>query len=211
MQHSGMKLAVRTVVTTFALAFGIAVAQAQTFMSTLSGPAENPPNASGGNGSTIVTVDQLSHTLRVQATFSGLQGNTTASHLHCCVAPPGAAGVATTTPTFVGFPLGVQSGTFDQTYNTLSAGTYNPAFVTSNGGTVAGAEAALFSGILAGQAYLNIHTTTFPGGEIRGFLLPAPLGIGIPTLAQGLIGVLSLMLAAGGWLAWRRRRVGAPG
>ena len=32
----------------------------------------------------------------------------------------------------------------------------------SNAGPLAGLE--------AGQAYLNIHTTRFPGGEIRGFL-----------------------------------------
>jgi hypothetical protein len=42
--------------------------------------------------------------------------------------------------------------------------------VTANGGTTAGAEAALLAGLEAGQAYLNIHTTMFPGGEIRGFL-----------------------------------------
>jgi hypothetical protein len=51
-----------------------------------------------------------------------------------------------------------------------SAASYNPAFVTANGGTTAGAEAALLAGLEAGQAYLNIHTTMFPGGEIRGFL-----------------------------------------
>ena len=35
---------------------------------------------------------------------------------------------------------------------------------------MASAEAALFAGLRAGQSYLNIHTTTFPGGEIRGVL-----------------------------------------
>ena len=47
---------------------------------------------------------------------------------------------------------------------------YNPAFVTAHGGTAASAAAALLAGLEAGQAYLNIHTTTHPGGEIRGFL-----------------------------------------
>jgi len=55
----------------------------------------------------------------------------------------------------------------------LAAGSYNPAFVTSHGGTVASAEAALLAGIEAGQAYLNVHTSTFPAGEMRGFLQPA--------------------------------------
>jgi hypothetical protein len=45
--------------------------------------------------------------------------------------------------------------------------------VTENGGTPAGAEAALLAGLASGSAYLNIHTTLFPGGEIRGFLQPA--------------------------------------
>lgn len=53
------------------------------------------------------------------------------------------------------------------------ASSYNPAFVAAHGGTVPGAEAALLTGLLAGQAYLNIHTTMFPGGEIRGVLLQA--------------------------------------
>jgi hypothetical protein len=52
----------------------------------------------------------------------------------------------------------------------LEPGSYNPAFVTANGGTAASAEATLFTGIMAGHAYLNIHTTMFPGGEIEGFL-----------------------------------------
>ena len=47
---------------------------------------------------------------------------------------------------------------------------YNLAFVTAHGGTTASAAAALLAGLEAGQAYLNIHTTMFPGGEIRGFL-----------------------------------------
>ena len=50
--------------------------------------------------------------------------------------------------------------------------TYNAPFVTANGGTAAGAEAALLAGIAAGKAYFNVHTQSVPGGEIRGFLQP---------------------------------------
>jgi len=56
------------------------------------------------------------------------------------------------------------------TLDLTQASSWNPAFVTANGGTVGGAEAALAAGLNAGHAYLNIHTTMFPGGEISGFL-----------------------------------------
>jgi hypothetical protein len=69
----------------------------------------------------------------------------------------------------------VTSGTYDQTFDMSLLSSYNPAFVTANGGTAASAEAVLFGGIAADEAYLNIHTTTFPGGEIRGLLDPAPV------------------------------------
>jgi len=32
----------------------------------------------------------------------------------------------------------------------------------------------LFDGLLADEAYLNIHTTQFPSGEFRGFLATVP-------------------------------------
>jgi len=122
-----------------------------------------------------VIVDAAANTLEVDVSFSGITSGTTASHIHCCISPPGATGVATTTPTFVGFPLGVTTGVYNNTLDLLDAGSYNPAFITANGGTTASAEAALLAGIAADQAYLNIHSNQFPGGEIRGFLVvPTP-------------------------------------
>ena len=179
-------------------------AYAATYFATLSGANENPSNASPGTGTGTVILDTTAHTLQVIATFSGLTSGTTASHIHCCVAPPGNAGVATTTPTFAGFPLGVTSGTYNQTFNTLQASTWNPAFITANGGTPAGAEAALAAGLAAGQAYLNIHTTNFPAGEIRGFLGGAAVGQ-VPTLAEWALAALALLLTLGAWRIFRQR------
>jgi hypothetical protein len=170
---------------------GSAHAAVLVYQTDLSGPAESPPNASPGTGFATVTIDDAGHQMRVQVNFSGLLSPTTASHIHCCTAAAGTgtAGVATQVPTFAGFPLGVTSGTYDQTFDTLLAGTYNPAFVTANV-TVAGAEAALFGGLAAGTTYVNIHTNLFPNGEIRGFLsaIPEPGTWALMLLGFGLAG-----------------------
>jgi len=180
--------------------------EAAIYTANLAGGNENPATPSTGTGSTTVTIDTTAHTLQVIVSFSGLTSGTTASHIHCCIVPNGNAGVATTTPTFAGFPLGVASGSYNQTFNTLSASTWNPAFITANGGTPASAEAVLAAGLAAGQAYLNIHTTNFPGGEIRGFLLAAStISSVVPTLSQWAIGFLAVVLIFVGYFALRRR------
>jgi hypothetical protein len=166
-----------------------------TYTTLLTGPNENPTNSSPGTGTAIVTIDTTAHLLTLNVVFSGLTDVTTASHIHCCVAPPGTAGVATQTPSFTGFPLGVTSGTFVNSFDTSLTGSWNQAFINANGGTTAGAEAALAAGLAAGQAYLNIHTSAFPNGEIRGFLVAVPE----PTT----LGVVGFALA--GLLALRRR------
>jgi len=140
------------------------------FTATLNGSNQNPPLATPGAGATKVTWNTATNQMTVDVNFSGLTTPTTAAHIHCCVAPPGNTGVATTVPTFPGFPLGVTAGTYSRTFDMTAASSYNPAFVTANGGTTAGSAAALLGGLQAGHAYLNIHTTMFPGGEIRGFL-----------------------------------------
>lgn len=161
------------------------------FVAHLSGPAEVPPNASPGVGTALVTYDSTAHTLRVQAEFSGLLFTTVAAHIHSPTAIPftGTAGVATQVPSFLGFPLGVTSGSFDNTFDLTLTSSFNPSFVTANGGTAAGAEAALVFGMLNGRAYFNIHTTQFPGGEIRGFLQPVPEPVTILLLGSGLAGL----------------------
>ena len=196
-----MRIIVRTILLTALFGVLATAGQAQVFMATLTGPSESPPNASPGTGSATVTLNSAANTMRVQVSFSGLLGTTTASHIHSATALPGTgtAGVATQTPSFALFPLGVTSGTADQTLNMLDAASYNPAFVAANGGTAASAETALFGGISAGKAYLNIHTTTFPGGEIRGFLVQA-----VPE--PGAVSLLGSLGLCGALLAVRRLR-----
>lgn len=158
------------------------------YSATLSGSAESPPTASLGTGLALVTIDLAASTMRVQVTFSGLVGTTTAAHIHCCTAVEnvGTIGVATQTPLFAGFPTGVTSGNYDQTFDMTAAGSYNASFITANGGTTSSAFAALVSGLNAGKAYFNIHSTFAPGGEIRGFLAPVPLPATAWLLLSGL-------------------------
>jgi hypothetical protein len=175
-----------------------AFAHTSIYTATLSGPNEFPANPSLGTGTATVTVDYDLLTMRVQATFSGLTGNTTASHIHGPIPDPPAnplAGVATPTPSFPGFPLGVQSGSYDQTFDMTQASSFNPAFVTANGGTVGSAMNVFFAGLDSGKMYLNIHTTNTQGGEIRGFfsLVPEP-----SAFVLGAIGLLT-------GVAFRRR------
>lgn len=176
------------------LASPLAAAAVITLNAWLSGGAENPPNASPGTGLATVIYDSDAHTLAVSAAFAGLLGTTTAAHIHCCVDAPGNVGVATQVPSFVGFPLGVMAGSFDNVYDLTLASSWNPAFVTANGGTPAGAEAALAAGLLAGRAYFNIHTNLFPAGEIRGFLqVEEPQSIALAGLGLlALFGVTKL-------------------
>ena len=85
------------------------------------------------------------------------------------------------------------------TFDLTAASTYNPAFITAHGGTVSGAMAAFIAGLQSGQTYLNIHTTQFPGGEIRGQLNAVPEPASLMLLATGVMG-------AAGALRKRRKR-----
>ena len=155
-----------------ALAGAPASAATTILAATLRGNAERPPVETTGTGNAVVTLDDVANTLRVQIMFSSLRGNTTASHIHCCQPIGTNAGVATAVPTFPDFPLGVTSGSYDRTFDMTQASSFNPAFITNHGGTVDQARADLFAGMLASQSYLNVHTSLFPGGEIRGQLIP---------------------------------------
>ncbi len=80
----------------------------------MTGANESPVNGSPGTGTATVTTDDVLHQMSVNVIFSNLVGATSAAHIHSAtaVAGTGNAGVATTTPTFSGFPLGVTSGSY---------------------------------------------------------------------------------------------------
>jgi hypothetical protein len=173
-------------------------ARAMVFTDSLTGAKENPPNNSPGTGFVTVTMDPALHTLRIEASFQGLLAGVTAAHIHCCTtdATPNVS-PATQTPSFVNFPLGVMAGSYDMTFDTSLASTWNAAFVTANG-SVAAAENAFFNGMMDGNSYFNIHSTAFTSGEIRANLTPVPEPSTYALLLAG--------LAVVGGVATRRRR-----
>jgi hypothetical protein len=109
---------------------------------TLSGLQEVPANSSAGTATFIGTYNDATDSLIYTITFSGLSSNVTAAHFHA--GPPGISA-----PVLIGrplFPTGVTSGTFKDTLK-----------------LTASQEDSLKKGLF----YFNIHTTNFPGGEIR--------------------------------------------
>ncbi|HZW08059.1 MAG TPA: CHRD domain-containing protein [Phycisphaerales bacterium] len=185
-----------TALAAIAVAALAGAASAQTFVWSLNldGPSENPPVPSPGIGTATITFNTTAHTLRVETSFSGLLGTTTAAHIHASAAMvpfTGTAGVASQVPSFSGFPTGVTAGSYDMTFDLTLASSWNAAYIAANGGSTASAEAALLSQMMSGRAYLNIHSSVFGSGEIRG-VTPTPGAAAI--------------LALGGLAALRRRR-----
>ncbi len=132
------------------------------------------PEAPGatGSGTVVVAFDTTTNELAINVIWSGLTGSTTVSHIHCCVAAPATVGVAVTPATLPGFPSGVSAGSYSTVLDLDLTTAFTASFLAANGGTATSATTALVAGLTAGTAYFNIHTSTFGGGEIRGFLQP---------------------------------------
>jgi len=52
---------------------------------------------------------------------------------------------------------------------------------------------ALLAGAPAGKAYWSLHTSTSPGGEIRGFPAPVPEPGTCALMGLGLLGMAAVM------------------
>jgi hypothetical protein len=178
-----------------AAATGLAApAFAQTYRALASGPAESPPNGSPGSSTAIIDID--SSKLMVDMSFQDLVGTASAAHIHCCTTEAFTGTSAIAMP-FTDFPTGEHTGDYTMAIPLYEDTSYDPAFLQAHGGSAKGAATALVDGINAHEAYVNIHTSAFPGGEIRGFLMAAP----VPEPAEW-----GLMAAGLAGLLWMRRR-----
>ena len=182
-----------------------ALAHEVIYVGTLSGAKEVPPNLSPATGTAKLTINDHENTIRVEFSFANLMGGLTAAHIHgpTAVADSGTAGVMTTLPTFPGTPIGLKSGVFDQTFDYDLASSWNPSFLNGapRNGDTSLAFATLITAIGDGKAYLNLHSTSVPGGEIRTFFQLAP----VPEPET-----YALMLAGLGMLGWATRRKRMP-
>lgn len=156
------------VITCLLLATPAAAQNGGPFRTTLSGYDEVPSvhTAAGGEFEARVNGANVDYTL----TYSGLQAPVTMAHIHFAqkavngsimvwlcgtAANPGPAG----TPPCPGTG-GTVSGTFTSA-DVLASSTATQQFP-------AGDLEALVDAMLAGSAYVNVHSTASPGGEIRG-------------------------------------------
>lgn len=113
-----------------------------TFLATLNGASETPANSSSATGTATFTYNTTTYVLSGTVTFLGI--TPTAAHIH-----KGAVGV----PGGVIFPLG-------------SAPITSPISFTS-----APLDATQRADLMANLYYVNIHSTAYTDGEIRGQLI----------------------------------------
>ncbi len=125
-----------------------------TFIATLNGAGEVPPKAVGGTGSATIVKNGATYTYTI--TYSGMSGALVGAHIH----GPAAAGVNT-----------VVIVPFDVT-NAGPAGTLTGTFTSTNNVNIS--TDSLDKLMTSGNAYVNLHTATNQGGEIRGQLSKQP-------------------------------------
>lgn len=141
---------------------------------TLSSAQEVPPNGSTGSGACTITLDDVTGSVTVTGNYTGLSGNATAAHIH------GPAAVGVNAGIIVGLtPTGGTTGTLS------GGGVLSPANVTN---------------MLNGLTYVNVHSTVFPGGEVRGQIVAS-----VPALSWEWMAVLGVLAAAGGAFVLTRR------
>jgi|SRR6188508_2119681 CHRD domain-containing protein len=132
----------------------------------LTGYQENPDISTVAGGSFEVSIDDAARTFTYELSYSGLEGTVQQAHIHFGKRAVN-GGIAlflcgtTATPGPTGTPTCPQSGTVSRTVGAadiLAPGTQ---------GIEAMNFAELVAALRAGHAYANVHSSKWPGGEIR--------------------------------------------
>lgn len=152
-----------------------AVAQAQEgrkFKATLVPIEEVPALSNVGSGTFTMQIDFADSSFSYELSFSGLSG-TGATQAHIHMAQKGVnGGIMVFYCTNLGnSPVPTQPCPANGTIS----GTITAADVIGGAaaqGVATGEFAEVLKAIRAGTVYVNVHTALFPGGEIRGQLLP---------------------------------------
>ena len=144
-------------------------------------PANEPGTLNGnpaGSGTFTATLDTSTNVFTWTGSFSGLTSNINNGHIH---GPFVVGGTATTAGVLLNFnPTAVQSTATGLTFTGLgaaTAGSVSGSITLSSAGfnpSAAVTGDSLRKLIIAGNTYVNIHTTSNAGGEIRGQLLRVP-------------------------------------
>jgi trimeric autotransporter adhesin len=193
MKRAALVLAVAGLVAAPATVFA-----AELFGATLSAgqevPAPTVPADYAGTGTASVTINDDATAAEFNVSFEGLTGDGTALMAHIHYAPPGEAG-----PVMLWL---TEHGVTDGTYASPLTGTLmEEHFSPVEDGPQTFAEA--LDAIRNGSAYVNIHTTANPSGELRGDLAVVP-DTATAAEATGLVrgpGVIALVLALIGAVA----------
>lgn len=143
-------------------------ALAETVQIDLRGHEEVPSVSSAAHGSFRAQIDEGQ--IAYELSYENLQGDVRQAHIHVGQrSANGGVSVFLCQTTFNPDPSGLapacpESGTV--------SGVLNAANVLGPGGqgVAAGEFAELVDAIRSGVTYVNVHSTTFPGGEIRGQL-----------------------------------------
>lgn len=147
---------------------GLAVADGPHVLQTrLQGYQEVPAVSTTGSGELRLRVHPGSQMIEYELTYSGLQGNVLQSHIH--FAQRGVnGGIAVFLCTNLGNgPAGTQACPQEGTIT----GTITPASVVAGAaaqGIAAGEFEELLEALRSGVTYVNVHSSLWPGGEIRG-------------------------------------------
>lgn len=132
---------------------------AVTYAAELRPGNEVPPTNSSAFGSAFVTFDPVNNTIAFETRASGIASPTMA-HIH-----RGAAGV--------NGPVIINFATNSAQIAGGRASGAGPISTFQSGNLQASDETALANPVTAAGYYVNVHSTAFPGGEVRGQLAPA--------------------------------------